>query len=85
MPAENRKFPRREINQPVVMVNDRGVVLGSCLMVDVSRGGAKLRLNLARSVPKDFFLLMNRGHLRVRCSVSWRNATTMGVRFVVAS
>ena len=44
MGAEHRKLPRRKVEQLVLMTSDNGSIIGQCVMLDVSAGGARLKL-----------------------------------------
>ena len=82
MSAEKRKHPRKVVGQLGIIVKRDGSILGKCLMLDVSAGGAKLMPKTASAVPDKFVLVLSRdGRVRRRCTVAWRSETTMGVHF----
>jgi hypothetical protein len=86
MSAERRKWPRRTVNQPVLMMGDGGTMIAPCTMVDVSAGGARLKLDAEIPVPNEFNLMLskfNAGVMR-RCLIAWRDERQLGVRFVNA-
>ena len=86
MGAENRKFPRRRVEQSVLMTADNGSIIGQCTMLDVSAGGARLKLDGDLTVPEHFTLFLSKvdGRLKRQCVVAWRKDKQMGVRFVSA-
>ncbi len=82
MALENRKYTRRSVYQPAVMVKGDGSILGKCLMLDVSASGAKLQRATADPLPPQFVLVLSRdGRLRRQCMVVWQSGKTVGVRF----
>jgi hypothetical protein len=87
MSAEHRKFPRRRVEQFVLMMSESGSIIGQCTMLDVSGGGARLQLNGDLTVPDQFTLLLSKidGRLKRHCVVAWRRDNQVGVRFVVAT
>ena len=85
--VEQRKWPRLEINAPgkIVMIT-RGLRLReevSCVIVDISEGGAQLLAN-SPIYCDEFYLEMNNTPRALRlCSVVRRiNDSRVGVRFV---
>jgi hypothetical protein len=83
MSVERRRATRRLIRQPAIMVKIDGSIFGRCLMMDVSRTGAKLQVAARETVPSQFVLVLSRdGCLRRHCRVAWQSGTTMGVRFI---
>jgi PilZ domain-containing protein len=85
--AQHRKFQRRRVEQAVLMMSDEGTVIGQCTMLDVSGGGARLKLGTDLAVPEHFTLLLSKidGRPKRRCVVAWRKDKQMGVRFATAS
>jgi hypothetical protein len=57
--------------------------LGFCDLVDVSSGGAKLKVTRQTAVPEQFVLILsiNFGP-RKNCQVVWRESAFVGVRFL---
>ena len=86
MSAERRKSPRRTVNQPVLMMGEGGAMIAPCTMVDVSAGGARLKLDGEVPVPNEFNLMLSKFNaaLMRRCLIAWRNEQQMGVRFLNA-
>ena len=86
MGAEHRKLPRRKVEQLVLMTSDNGSIIGQCVMLDVSAGGARLKLNGDFAVPEQFTLFLSKidGRLKRRCVIAWRKDKQIGVRFMAA-
>jgi hypothetical protein len=84
MGAQQRKFSRRKVEQSVLMMSDEGSIIGPCTMLDVSEGGARLKLGSNLAVPEHFTLLLSKidGRLKRHCVVAWRKEKQLGVRFV---
>lgn len=84
MGAEHRRAPRRQVAQPALMMGHDGAVIGPCLIVDVSAGGARLKLPLDMTVPDTFVLLLSKFDARMtrQCVVAWRDEKKLGVRFL---
>ena len=84
MGAEQRRMPRRKVEQSVLIRSVDGAVVGQCTMLDISAGGARLKLAGDPSVPELFTLLFSKldGGLKRHCIVAWRNGKQLGVRFV---
>ena len=68
------------------MMSDEGSIIGPCTMLDVSAGGARLKLGADLAVPDHFTLLLSKidGRLKRRCVVAWRKDKQVGIRFVIA-
>lgn len=86
MGAEHRKFTRRRVEQSVLMAADNGVIIAQCTMLDVSAGGARLKLAGDVTVPEQFTLFLSKidARLKRRCVIAWRKEKQIGVRFVDA-
>jgi hypothetical protein len=84
MGKEQRKAQRRHISQPVLMVDKAGAVVASCTMLDVSAGGARLKLAKDVTVPSEFTLLLSKfdPDARRRCALAWRTDAHAGVKFL---
>lgn len=68
------------------MVNSDGSMIAPCTMLDVSAGGARLKLGAEIAVPNEFILLLSKfdGRMSRRCFVAWRDEKQVGVRFLSA-
>ena len=86
MGAEHRKLPRRKVEQSVLITSADGTIVGQCTMLDISAGGARLKVDAAAEVPELFTLLLSKldGKLKRHCAVAWRKEKQLGVRFVTA-
>jgi PilZ domain-containing protein len=83
MGIQNRKHPRRHVQQFGMILNSDGSVPVRCTMVDVSASGARLKLNATSEVPDEFTLVLSReGRVRRRCQIVWRREDMMGIRFL---
>jgi hypothetical protein len=62
-------------------------IIGQCTMLDVSAGGARLKLNGDLTIPDQFTLFLSKIDRRLKrdCVVAWRKDKQVGVRFVTAS
>lgn len=58
-----------------------------CLILNVSRGGAKLVLKASVNLPREFFLTISRedASCDYRARVMWRKGNTFGVAFAAAA
>ena len=68
----------------MLMVRHDGSIIGQCKMLDVSAGGARLKLESEVETPPEFILILSKIDTRIRrsCSVAWRETMSIGVRFV---
>lgn len=83
MSNERRRHERRDF-QYFAYVDcgaQRGLV--RCLFLDVSAGGARLRVPDARYIPDRMELLFSPSMANGRvCTVAWRRGREVGIRFV---
>jgi len=82
---KHRAFPRSKIHQPAIIIGPNNIER-PCVMLDISRGGAKLQTAAAAEVPDRFVLTLARNRLiRRNCTVVWRASNpaerTLGVSF----
>jgi uncharacterized protein (DUF2336 family) len=83
---KRRADPRSKIHQPAIILGPNNVER-PCVMLDISRGGAKLQTPApVAEVPDHFTLTLARNRLiRRSCTVVWRGANpaerTLGVSF----
>lgn len=85
-----RSHPRSRVHEDCRILALDGTELASCVMLDISRGGAKLRFAAWQEVPDTFILMLARKKLvRRPCKVAWRmdNAPgrLVGVTFLLPS
>jgi hypothetical protein len=84
MSPEHRKSTRRFVRNGARIVGTDGSALGSCVMIDISGTGARLKTDTSKALPNEFILLLSHdGRLHRRCTVAWRSATDVGVRFLI--
>lgn len=84
MGAEHRKTKRRHVSQPVLMLHDDGSIIGPCTILDVSAGGARLKLTDGLTAPAEFVLLISKfdSSMRRRCAAVWQHEAQVGIRFL---
>jgi hypothetical protein len=85
MSRRDRKLERRVVLQAATMVHHDGSTIGPCTMLDVSAGGARLKVASGGIVPEEFVLLLSKfdQSVRRRCAIAWREKTEVGVRFLL--
>ena len=59
MSRRDRKLERRIVLQAATMVQNDGSMIGPCTMLDVSAGGARLKVASGGIVPEEFVLLLS--------------------------
>ena len=89
-PDEGRHAPRKALRSSAILRLDgvRGQV--TCLVLDISATGAKLRLQLidarpfdpAMSLPETSKLFLPNDRIEIDCKLAWRTAKEIGVVFV---
>jgi PilZ domain len=86
MGVQHRKVARRNVEQSVLLMSLEGAVIGQCTMLDVSSGGARLKLPADMVAPDFFTLFLSKldGRLKRQCVVAWRKDKQVGVRFLNA-
>jgi PilZ domain len=77
-----RKHKRTAWNRPGVIFSLTGEHIIDCLVKDISAGGARLWVSVEEVVP-DYFRLDYGAKLQPKCSVRWRRATEIGIRFLL--
>jgi PilZ domain-containing protein len=83
MKASKRKYPRQPFRAEATIVDMAGLRVGTCVMRNVSLGGAGLKPSEFIEVPDKFFLLLARnGTVRRHCEVVWRLESEIGIRFI---
>ncbi len=82
MAREQRKSPRIPICCAGT-INGAGPGAMPCIVMDVSAGGAQVRLFSDAELPHRFTLNLSRnGAVRRWCEVAWRSGNCLGLRFV---
>lgn len=78
-----RLTPRRKLRIPVTVTLETGERIMQAVTLDVSKGGAKLKLDRSIDLPDQFFItLSERGDVQRFCRVVWRGESELGVRFI---
>jgi PilZ domain len=78
---------RRSVREPVeipawVDVGD-GLQPRSCTILDVSEGGARIKLSSPNELPKEFWLVLTKDRTRRRhCRMVWHSDTLAGVKYL---
>jgi hypothetical protein len=82
---ERRKYPRKAVKAEAQIPTGVFAEAFRCQVVDISPAGARVDAKDI-ALPAQFKLLLDKqaGVLRT-CSVIWRNAFTVGVRFLPAA
>ena len=82
LPTERRQCVRLGITYPALIELGGAVPLQPCSVLDVSQGGARIRLETKEPVPDRFCLLFtSTGSVRRACYVVWRQECYLGVAF----
>jgi hypothetical protein len=79
-PLSQRVEPREDVHVRAQMTDARGFA-AECVIRDVSKRGARLRVDNIAAVPPEFELVWSGGHRRV-VKVRWRRKGEVGVTFV---
>lgn len=82
-PREQRKTKRTHRRQAAWVVLDGGGAKISCVLWDISEGGARLAAAHGNALPDVFGLFLTKdGKSRRFCQVVWRRGGQLGIRFV---
>jgi hypothetical protein len=81
MSSERRRHPRGPVMREISIVLSPTEEI-PCMLVDLSRSGAKLLLKQERQLPKRFVLDMS-GNIPIRriCELVWQEGASVGVAF----
>jgi hypothetical protein len=78
-----RQAPRRKLKIPVAIFLETGEHVAQAHTLDVSKGGAKLKLDRSIELPDQFLIsLSERGDVLRLCRVVWRGEHDIGVIFM---
>ena len=84
MSGNSRKAPRKKIETEGFLYTVDGWPICECKTLDVSSGGAKIKLMVSEELPDAFLLSLSRdGKVRRHCELRWREGDIVGVRFAV--
>ena len=78
--SEKRAFERKALEHTVRVLRYDGSET-TCVMADISRSGARLKLDQPELIPNEFMLVI-REDLRRRCNVVVRTGNSVGIVFV---
>lgn len=85
MQSKSRKDVRHRVSLVTRLVHPDGSALATCLLLDVSATGARLKLDDSNALPKHFLLLLSyNGGLGRHCSLQSQDGREVNVRFVAA-
>jgi hypothetical protein len=73
--------PRRKTNQEAWIAIDGGFATRRCSVLDVSTGGAKIKIEDPTFIRPVFQLKFSRADQGKRCKVSWQKGLMIGVEF----
>ncbi|MGP0091451.1 MAG: PilZ domain-containing protein [Xanthobacteraceae bacterium] len=78
---EGRKYRRRALEGLATIHPGDNAPASACGILDISDGGARLRVRQPSRMPDKFTVLLL-GAVRRQCAVVWRSTCEIGVRFV---
>jgi hypothetical protein len=73
--------PRRKTEQEAWMAIDGAFAARRCSVLDISPGGAKIKIEDAAFIRPEFQLKFSRADKGKRCKVAWRKGLVLGVEF----
>ena len=78
-----RRSKRRCVLLVARIAQADGAELGTCVMTDISRTGARLETKAASTLPDNFVLLLSTmAQVQRQCLIVWRTERAVGVEFV---
>ncbi len=75
------RAPRRQTNQEAWMAIEGSFAARRCSVMDISAGGARIKVDDPTFVRPVFQLKFSRGDHGRRCKVSWQKGRVIGVEF----
>jgi PilZ domain len=82
-PLSKKSRPaRRRTNQSAWMTIDGGFAARQCIVIDISEGGARLRVDDPQFVKPQFQLKFDRTSPGRACKVAWKKGDVIGIKFV---
>ena len=78
--VQRRKSLRKAVGLPASLTTTDGLHIASCTVLDISDGGARLKLDEPTTVP-DSLTLRLYGRAFRHCAVRWRSGREVGVQF----
>jgi PilZ domain len=83
MALTRKREARKSFGQPAWITLDGGFAARQCVVLDISRAGAKICVDEAAGLPARLQLAFSRDARTGReCRVVWRRGKTAGVKFV---
>jgi hypothetical protein len=80
---DERIDPRTTVRRCGWLSRTRGEQLQECVVVDVSKKGARLAFNTPSEIPDNFYIYMTlESTSRRHCRVAWRSDKQIGVEFL---
>lgn len=80
---ENRQTPiRPRTLKGARIVFNQGFSTITCVVRNLTEGGAKLELDTMSGVPDEFTLVFDTGAAERTCSVRWRKGNAIGIQFI---
>ena len=73
---------RRRTNQPAWMTVDGSFAARQCTVIEISEGGARLRVQDPQFVGPRFQLKFERNSPGRTCKVAWKKGDVVGIEFV---
>ena len=73
---------RRRTSQSAWMTVDGGFAARQCTILDISEGGARLRVDDPHFVKPQFQLKFDRTSPGRACKVAWKKGDVIGIKFV---
>lgn len=81
--ANKKREPRKSLQQPGWITFEGGFAVRPCVVQDMSRTGAKIRIDDPNTLPANLRLAFSRDARTGRnCEVVWRRGKLAGVKFV---
>lgn len=75
------RSPRQKTNQEAWIAIDGAFAARRCSVLDISKGGAKIKVEGPMFVGPVFQLKFSRADHGRRCGVSWRKGLVIGIEF----
>jgi len=80
--VESRRSPRKRVLKGGIIAYCSRHATLPCVVRDISESGARLAVEVTGAVPDTFELIIELEGFEASCSVVWRRANEVGVRFV---
>jgi len=73
---------RKVVNEPAWICVENGFATRQCTLLDVSEGGARLRMDDPEFVRTPFRLKKNSSDPGRSCAIAWRDGKEIGITFL---